>query len=268
MKNTNIPNYRIYDRTGGGSTEDIYVESLEAAIEAGKEWIEDGDWSSESGTYRTVELDCCVKEIVRDEDGNIDDTATADGDYHNCCGTHSDELPECEADPGGEASIADERSDDLHVWVRPYRIVGGCKENPGYWSNRGTRTTSKYVCKICGCYKTEVDPGCQRNDGEPLSTITIEPRDDASTEWLKEKHSVNGYLPQWLADYLDCEDETLAHTQEQVSDLQAEAQDISHGIWTEIEEQDISELSRDDAIEWLADLTERLSEAKAEEDTE
>lgn len=38
------PNYRIYDRTGGCATEDIYAESLEDAIRQGREWIEAGDW--------------------------------------------------------------------------------------------------------------------------------------------------------------------------------------------------------------------------------
>ena len=68
------PNYRIYDRTGGGVTEDIYATSLDDAIEQGREWIEAGDWSGCAGddedggeTCRTIALECCVGEIVRDE---------------------------------------------------------------------------------------------------------------------------------------------------------------------------------------------------------
>lgn len=68
---TKLPNYRIYDETGGGVTEDIYAESLDAAIEQGREWIEGGDWSGcgddEGGRkYRTIKLECSVREIVRE----------------------------------------------------------------------------------------------------------------------------------------------------------------------------------------------------------
>lgn len=68
------PNYRIYDRTGGGVTHDIYAESLDDAIEQGREWIEDGDWSGlaggeDSGEGRRynlgITLECAVSEIVR-----------------------------------------------------------------------------------------------------------------------------------------------------------------------------------------------------------
>lgn len=64
-ENSQRPNYRIYDRTGGGVTEDIYAESLEDAIEQGRAWIEDGDWSSEDGeTYKTIALECEVGPII------------------------------------------------------------------------------------------------------------------------------------------------------------------------------------------------------------
>lgn len=38
-------NYRIYDGTGGGATEDIHAVDLDDAIEQGREWIENGDWN-------------------------------------------------------------------------------------------------------------------------------------------------------------------------------------------------------------------------------
>lgn len=59
---TKLPNYRIYDGTGGGVTEDIYAESLEDAIEAGRDWIEAGDWERDE---METPLECCVREIVR-----------------------------------------------------------------------------------------------------------------------------------------------------------------------------------------------------------
>jgi len=281
MSTTNTAaNYRIYDRTGGGATTDITADSLEDAVEAGREWIEGGEWSSEDGTYRTINLPCCVREIVRaawyvdiycsgsprdlrgpmteaearalcdgvevdiepysgiieqiadansgadvelveawanDEgaddyraiyraagpgvDGEIDDDATDDGDSHDCTGTYSDPLPGCDAEPGDDYD--GNRDDEGHDWRTPFRLVGGIRDNPGVWGNGGTRYTSKYVCRCCGKYKTEHDAGSQRNPDEPLTTITITDRDEASEAWLKDKHEEDGWIPQWLAEYLD-----------------------------------------------------------------
>lgn len=192
-------NYRIIDQTGGGATNDIYAESLEAAIEAGREWIEAGEWSSENGTYRTIELKCCVKEIVRGEDGEIDEDATREEFGHDCSGTYSDELPECKAEANDE-----DADDQGHVWRSPFSLVGGIRENPGVWSNGGTRSTTKQVCRCCGMYRTEVDPGGQRNPDEALCTITLEPRDDDSEAWLKETNEEEGWLPEWLVAFLGC----------------------------------------------------------------
>lgn len=60
------PNYRLYDQTGSGVTQDIYAESLNDAIEQGREWMLEGDWgSSEDGVIRrNVTLEACVREIV------------------------------------------------------------------------------------------------------------------------------------------------------------------------------------------------------------
>lgn len=299
MNTTKLANYRIYDRTGGGVTEDIYATSLEDAIEQGQEWIENGEWSdSDNGIYRTITLECCVREIVRypsapaegqtiDEDGDlldsegyvictaadmgeINEDATNDGDEHDCSGTYSDELPECEAyqaakDGGVDVSDTDDQG---HLWASPYSIVGGIKENPGYWSCGGTTTAIKCVCKLCGCTKTTTDKGSQCHESEAQIVIEIEARDETAETWLCEKHSENGYLPDWLAEMLDREDETLSHMQSAVSDLQIEAQDISHGIWTEIDEQDLADLSRDEAIEWLEGLKDRLEEAKSKSKSE
>lgn len=65
-------NYRIYDGTGGGTTEDIHAADLDDAIEQGREWIENGDWSNsvsddDSGVMaavRTITLECEVGEIL------------------------------------------------------------------------------------------------------------------------------------------------------------------------------------------------------------
>jgi hypothetical protein len=259
MSNDTKPNYRIYDRTGGGVTEDITAESPEDAIERGREWIEGGDWSSDredqdgGKTYRTIALDCCLREIVHvpdlrsitslpsvldasvlpdgsvrvecgpetvltalpgrvidgsqaDADGYydvvlgdvrlplmIDEDATASGQSYDCSGKYSDTLPECEADDGGE-----------HEWQADYDVVGGIRENPGVWSLGGTAMSFATCCAKCGCYRQEHSPGCQRNPDEPLETITIKPRDEKSEAWLKEKHMEDGWIPEWLALFLDC----------------------------------------------------------------
>lgn len=67
------PNYRIYDRTGGGVTEDIHADSLEDAIQQGRDWIEGGDWDGGDrpdkgrgviAVCRTIELECEVGPII------------------------------------------------------------------------------------------------------------------------------------------------------------------------------------------------------------
>ena len=240
MKNSDTtmsttPNYRIYDRTGGGVTEDIYAESLESAIAQGRAWIEAGDWDShKDGVYRTITLSACVREIVRyplvaaegqhiDEDGDlivtatgnviawadelgeIDDDATDDGESWDCSGEYIDELPQCdaEAEEGGEAGIATDS--DGHDWRKPYSLVGGLRENPGYWSKGGTVTASLSVCACCGRYRHELDKGSQCHEDEAQVVIEINDRDEASEAWLKRIHAdADGWLPEWLASYLDC----------------------------------------------------------------
>lgn len=57
--------YRVYDMTGSGVTHDIEAASLADAVEAGREWIEDGNWESNDGTIRIgVELAACVREVT------------------------------------------------------------------------------------------------------------------------------------------------------------------------------------------------------------
>jgi hypothetical protein len=238
----NKPNYRIYDRTGGGTTEDIYAESLADAIEQGREWIEDGDWSGvgaenadENGetTYRTIELECCVREIVLDDNGETDDDETDDGDYWNCSGEYSDQLPECEA-PDSDFGL-DERDDEGHVWESPYSLVGGLRENPGVWGGSGTSMSFESVCARCGKYRREYEPGSQRNPDEALREITIRDRDEESEAWLKERHEDGGWIPDWLAEMLDCaptvrytSEEAAAWVEERGDDDDLDEDDLEH----------------------------------------
>ena len=189
------PNFRIYDYTGGGVTEDIQAASLEDAIEAGKKWIEEGSWeSSEDGVYRTINLDCRVGQIIYAGD-EIDEDATAAEHRHHCDGSHTESLPKCEAsDYPGETDA------EGHDWVS----VTQMGQEWGTYSNGGTAFTHHEVCRGCGKYKITSDPGSQRNSDEALEIIKIRDRDEESEAWLKEIHEEDGWLPQWLAEYLDC----------------------------------------------------------------
>jgi hypothetical protein len=232
-----LPNYRIYDRTGGGVTEDIYAESLEDAIEEGRAWIEAGDWSGlageDSGEGRQyvigVPLECSVREIVRYDDsqddgeaGEIDDDATVAGDEYDCSGEYSDTLPDCEQ--AEHASADDEADEEGHVWRSPYSVVGGCKENPGVWGGNGTAMNFHEVCRLCGCHKHTHSYGSQRNDGDPREKITIKDRDEESEAWLKRTHEDEGFIPDWLAEMLDCLP-TLRMTEAQAREYVAEHND-------------------------------------------
>lgn len=370
----NRPNYRIYDRTGGGVTEDIYAETLEEAIEAGREWIEDGDWSGLSGgedagegrVYRTVALECEVSPIIRsayyivryssgspaemdgpfasiddarakingehevsiepydsaedgvyrsqeargvdrenvsvelvegwssdegsedyeavyeaygtDVDGDEQDLRTAAAQRHDCSGTYSDELPDCEARDHGPENTADpdhlseEQDAEGHIWESPYQVVGGIRENPGVWGGQGTYLHHRSVCRLCGQYRETTTGGREDCDhGKPISTVTIKDRDEASTAWLKRTHEDDGYLPAWLVEMLGEEGERLSREEMEQAfrDFAAdEAQDVSHGLFVGAEDNAdavaTKSLSRDEAEAALDDLRERLQEAAAE----
>ena len=91
MKNRN--NYRLYDRTGGGGTKDIYAIDIAHAIADGVDWIEGGSWPGEGG-----DLPCSVGEIVYGDDGEIDEDATGDAERHDCSGVDHVVEPSCDED--------------------------------------------------------------------------------------------------------------------------------------------------------------------------
>ncbi len=190
------PNYRIYDHTDSGLTHDIYAATLEEAIEAGREWIEDGcDWSGcgdhDDGDViartRTIELECEVGEIVRDSDGDIDEDATGDAAKHDCAGSYSDEEPECPVDEGWDFVGTDTAGMDDFGWR----------------SHGGTRRSHYHVCRNTGIYRDTASPGCQRNPDEPLEVVTYRERDESSEAYIVRHHEDDdGFIPEWLATYL------------------------------------------------------------------
>lgn len=283
MSTSKKPNYRIYDRTGGGVTRDIRAESLDDAIAQGRKWIEDGDWSSAAGMGNPVEdgvcyqigvaLECSVREIVYVSDLSSieslpgvyridieDDVIIADidreavdavaqttgarlarvgewddqgfarhavclaaplpeiegdticGDEHDCSGEYSDTLPDCEQ---AEHASTDDRPDDQgHVW-ETYLGTRGLG---------GTAMSHSHRCRLCGCYCDTHSAGSQRNPGEPRETVTIRDRDEENEAWLKETHEVDGWIPDWLAEMLDCPP-TTKMTEAQAKEYVAEHTD-------------------------------------------
>lgn len=162
-------NYRIYDMTGGGVTEDIYAESLEDAIKQGREWIEAGDWGDDCDGET---LHCEVYEIVRDEDGDVNNSATRRGEMHDCSGTApAAKPPEC-------------KDGTVHSWRAPHDLVGGCKENPGVFGSGHGTVSITHVCSRCGIY-WKVDYGATDSDGRKTTKTTYTDADEASLAWVE-----------------------------------------------------------------------------------
>lgn len=174
------PNYRIYDRTGGGVTEDIYAESLDDAIERGREWITDGEWGDFQGT-----LNCVVREIVRYDDseddgeaGKIDERATNSGQSYDCSAEITADEPDCdEAARGG------------HDWQTPHKIVGGCTENPGVWGSGHGSVKCTVVCAKCGMYRTTDYGATQICNGQQMTRVTYTEVDEKSEAFVREERA-------------------------------------------------------------------------------
>ena len=248
------PNYRIYDMTGGGITHDIHADTLEEAIDEGRDWIEDGEWEPST---KATPLECCVRQIVRypsapdrskgetlDTDGDIlaadgtilatvhnygeiDDCATADGDSWDCSGVHPTvEAPDCE------------KGHD-HDWCSP-QWLGGLSENPGVWGSRHGGVRIKEVCAHCGRYRITDTGATDSAAGQQCESVEYREPDEASLAWC------------------------LTGLREAIAAVQSDAAKISHGLLQEIEDMDLHELTRDEADQYLSEIRERLVEARAE----
>lgn len=215
----NLPNYRIYDCTGGGVTHDIYAETLAAAIEAGREWIEDGDW--ECNTHAT-ELSCEVGPIIRDVDGSIDDDATDVANREDCSGVCPVvDAPDC----------ADGQE---HDWQSPYSVVGGCKENPGVWGSGHGGVRIEEVCRHCGLYRI-VDTGAtDSSNGTRCESTEYREADEASLDyvWGDEKE-----WTQWVLDHDDedvLDDDDLVSAFHAIFRREPDDQERVEGLWSHL----------------------------------
>jgi len=266
MKKTSsiLANYRIYDLTGGGCTEDIIAENLEDAIQQGREWIEAGDW--EQGNDEET-LDCCVREIVRypepdengkatgrdgedlhlDEEGDlvdadgylyctpadfgeIDEDATWAGDSYDCSGTlPAKDAPEC---LDGDC--------DSHDWQSPYSVLGGCKENPGVWGSGHGQVMIKSVCACCGLYRT-VDYGATNSsNGTQTTRTTYEEADKASLAWIMRRLN--------LPETIEINGAEVTLEWDKTSDIRQDDDAIGTAIHT-VDEADLDEGAADGPID-------------------
>lgn len=92
-----------------------------------------------------------------------------------------------------------------HVWESPYRILGGCQENPGVWANGGGVIIHE-CCMVCGCRRTTDTWAQDMSDGEQGLTSTSYSEGEYADE-------VNARHVQRAKDRLDTEsDQTGEYT--------------------------------------------------------
>lgn len=131
-------------------SQQLEAETMEEAVEQGKEWLSDGDWDRST----TLFLEAWV--IEQDDHGG-----EIDREYIKA--VLPAEEPDC--------------VDGSHDWQSPWEILGGLRENPGVWSNGGgVRITE--VCMRCGCGKhTDTWAQNPNNGQQGYRTVEYHPRE-------------------------------------------------------------------------------------------
>jgi hypothetical protein len=144
----------------------VYAASLEDALDLAKDWERDGSWD------QRCEVDVFAVELDLDayENGNRREA------YIGYLAWATVEVGEDPPEPECEAA-------DEHDWCSPHSVLGGLTENPGVWSEGGTKMVFRKVCKHCGCYRTETSVGAQRNPGE-LDRLEYDKPDEVSLRWV------------------------------------------------------------------------------------
>jgi hypothetical protein len=129
---------------------DLEIECA-SAEEACREFFDGGDWGT----------DPCLVPVTAWRRG-ID----ADGDVVQV-GKETHEFTVTQPEPDCEDG-------ETHDWQSPYRIVGGCKENPGVWGSNhgGVRITE--VCMKCGCRKVTDTGDTDYGTGRQMETVTYD----------------------------------------------------------------------------------------------
>ena len=143
----------------------VEADSLEDALEAARDWARDGSWD------HRCEVDVFAVRL----NPLVDDGRDRRGAIAGVRVWTTVEVGEDPPEPDCEA--------DEHDWRSPHSVLSGLKENPGVWSEGGTRMVFRKVCKHCGCYRTETSVGAQRNPGE-LDRIEYDKPDEVSLRWV------------------------------------------------------------------------------------
>jgi hypothetical protein len=74
-----------------------------------------------------------------------------------------------------------------HDWQSPHSLLGGIEDNPGVWGSGGG-VIIKEVCGHCGAYRITDSWAQNPQTGEQgLHSVSYEPADDDSREWVTEE---------------------------------------------------------------------------------
>jgi hypothetical protein len=144
----------------------VQADSLEDALELARDWARDGSWD------HRCEVDVFAVELDPLADDGRDRRGAEVGDRTWTTVEVGEDAPEPECEEADE-----------HDWRSPHSVLSGLKENPGVWSEGGTKMVFRKVCKHCGCYRTETSVGAQRNPGE-LDRIEYDRPDEVSLRWV------------------------------------------------------------------------------------
>ena len=151
-----MPKYEM--REDSGAREIIEAADIEDALAQAREWAADGTYDERvSVTVRVTALD-------------------ADGDY-------TGETTSGEVEAGPEPEVPSCAEGEEHDWQSP-EWLGGCRENPGVWSEGGTRMRFVAVCANCAMFRTTISTGTQRNPGDLAEYVTYEPANHNSLAWI------------------------------------------------------------------------------------
>jgi len=163
--------YTIQMRDEMGSEEVVTITALddqaaaEQSEEEARKWCEGGDWGEEGAEIVVRYWVFAGDEVGEDGDAVLDDlVAVVIEPDHDALIRRAGGDPDCD-----------------HDWDATVEIEGGCRENPGVWSNGGTAMTIRDHCRTCGLRRTHHSTGSQRNPGE-VDTYTYEQPDS----WCEE----------------------------------------------------------------------------------
>ena len=141
---------RLFDARGKGTRVVSQYELCEA-----------GDW------YETIEaddaasaLEVALGNVDPDNYPDAEGTLYIDVRARNVDDRHDDASDTVTLDP-----TEPECSEDEHRWESPYKVVGGCKENPGVWAHGGGVRIHE-VCAHCGVHRHTDTWATRRDTGE------------------------------------------------------------------------------------------------------